>query len=137
MNATQCAYRMLNTMSHNEAMQKHEDPNSFSELGWEFFLKTTNVMDSSDAKAEFVKDFKKGMKEWKAEIDVKAGKAFSETLIKSEWMVIGKLQEQKVTDLFGSELNRAFANVNERRWCHKIVRVLIRRGLTFEMLSEL
>lgn len=60
-----------------------------------------------------------------------------QTLVKSEWMVIGKLQEMQVTDLLGGELNRAFAGCNEWRRCHKIARQLMRRGLTFEMLSEL
>jgi hypothetical protein len=61
----------------------------------------------------------------------------AQTLIKNEWMVIGKLQEQQVTSLSESEVARAFSRLDAARWCTAKVAELIERGLTFEMLSEL
>ena len=61
----------------------------------------------------------------------------AQTLMKNEWMVVGKLQEQQVTSLSESEVARAFSNLDAARWCTAKVVKLIARGLTFQMLSEL
>ncbi len=65
---------------------------------------------------------------------------FRLTMNEYDWVVVGKLQQMEVTDLLGKELTRAFAKVTpigQWRRYHKVVRQLMRRGLTFEMLSEL
>ena len=63
--------------------------------------------------------------------------AFTNTLSKPEWMVIGKLQQMEVADLLGAEIRRAFAGANQWRMCHRILKQLMQRGFTFEMLTAL
>lgn len=72
--------------------------------------------------------------------DIMDTEQFVHTLTEDEWGVIEQLYQMQVKDLLGGELTRAFADiddVNEWRRYHKVVRQLMRRGLTFEMLSEL
>lgn len=58
----QWAYRKLNTISHDEAMQKFEDLGSFIAGGWE--LKSFVEDDPTANEVEFKAAFKKGALDW-------------------------------------------------------------------------
>lgn len=58
----QWAYRMLNTISHDEAMKRFENLNSFVEAGWGF--KTFVEDDPTANELEFKTAFRAGALDW-------------------------------------------------------------------------
>lgn len=58
----QWSYRMLNTISHDSAMKKFEDLDSFAEDGWEF--KNFAAPSPATNELEFKAAFKAGALDW-------------------------------------------------------------------------
>lgn len=70
-------------------------------------------------------------------IDSAQIEAFESAMGVHDWQIVGKLLDKQVADLRGAELHRAFADVGSPRYCHRVVRELMQRGLTIEMLGAL